>query len=320
MKCATVRILTAVPKLGWGWGVLGLGFGLLLVFLVGSTALASDSVADPASKSAPGSDSGSESGSDSPDSPGVTLGSALSSVSAAEEAFAEANRQYEAGNYRAATAAYAQVVSSGYQSPEVWLNLGNAFFRSGEKGRAIHAFESGLRLAPSDPDLRSNLELAREDITTESPAAGNTFLEWLSRTREWFPLDRSLVAVSVLWWISLFWVAGALLRRRLGLGYGWAGGILAALWGVAIIWIGVLIVSERSRPDTVVVVEAVAVRSNPDASSTVEFRLPMGTAFRAGRENPEFVEVLYSEDLQGWTERNGVASIGAWVPLPESKD
>ncbi len=320
MKGATVRILKAIPRTSWGV----VGLGLILILVAGSPSLASDPVGGPASESALGSESesasGSASGSESSASSGVTLGSALLSESAAEDAFAEGNRQYDAGDYRAATAAYAQVVASGYQSPEVWLNLGNAFFRSGEKGRAIHAFESGLRLSPSDPDLRSNLELAREDITTESPAAGNTFLEWLSRTREWFPLDRSLVAVSVLWWITLFWLAGALLRRRLGLGYGWAGGILAAFWGVAVIWIGVLIVSGRARPDTVVVAEAVAVRSNPDATATVEFRLPMGTAFRAGRESPEFVEVLYSEDLQGWTEREGVAAIGAWVPLPEAKD
>src|SRR4029077_19623718 len=49
----------------------------------------------------------------------------------------------------------------GHESGPVYFNLGNAYFRAGNPGRAILNYERARRLMPRDPDLHANLGFAR---------------------------------------------------------------------------------------------------------------------------------------------------------------
>ena len=54
------------------------------------------------------------------------------------------------------------MVRAGAASPAVYFNLGNAFFKQGQIGRAIAAYHSAQTVDPRDPDVRANLGFARE--------------------------------------------------------------------------------------------------------------------------------------------------------------
>src|SRR5206468_4104202 len=73
-------------------------------------------------------------------------------------AFDAANKLYEQGNYPAAAAAYEQLIQSGQRSETLYFNLGDAWFKAGQLGRAIAAWRQAEFLSPRDPALRFNLQ------------------------------------------------------------------------------------------------------------------------------------------------------------------
>src|SRR5208337_1300274 len=77
-------------------------------------------------------------------------------------AFDAANRLYEQGKYSEAAAAYQKLVQAGQVSAALYFNLGNACFKAGTLGRALAAYRQAEALAPRDPDLRANIQFARD--------------------------------------------------------------------------------------------------------------------------------------------------------------
>jgi len=67
----------------------------------------------------------------------------------------------EKGDYKASIKKGEDVLKAGFVSAEVHYNLGNAYLRTGQVGKAILAYRRAELLAPRDPDIRANLELAR---------------------------------------------------------------------------------------------------------------------------------------------------------------
>src|ERR1041385_7273277 len=53
--------------------------------------------------------------------------------------FEAANKLYYEANFTNAAAAYEKLIQSGQGSPALYFNLGNAWFKSGQLGRAIAA-------------------------------------------------------------------------------------------------------------------------------------------------------------------------------------
>ena len=80
---------------------------------------------------------------------------------AATEAMVTANRLYEDGQFAQAAQAYQQLADQGFADSALFFNLGNAYFKQGDYGRAILNYRRAEQLAPRDEDIAANLALAR---------------------------------------------------------------------------------------------------------------------------------------------------------------
>ena len=69
----------------------------------------------------------------------------------ADATFTRANADYAAGKFPSAIEGYESLVKSGQWNPSLFYNLGNAYFRTGDLGRAILNYERALALDPSSP-------------------------------------------------------------------------------------------------------------------------------------------------------------------------
>ena len=99
--------------------------------------------------------------------------------------FEQANRLYEQGKYGEAANAYESIVKSRGGSTALYFNLGNAYFKDGQLGRALFHYRMAERMAPRDPDIEANLRLTRERVAGASPASSSTRTSdgrWLSTT------------------------------------------------------------------------------------------------------------------------------------------
>jgi Flp pilus assembly protein TadD len=78
-----------------------------------------------------------------------------------QEILTTASQLYQAGQFAQAALAYQQLVDQGYADSALDYNLGNAYYKQGDLGRAILNFRRAAELAPRDADIAANLELAR---------------------------------------------------------------------------------------------------------------------------------------------------------------
>src|SRR5438552_13859708 len=77
--------------------------------------------------------------------------------------FAKANQEYAAGDFKAAIADYEELVRAGQDTPNVFYNLGNAYFRQNTFGHAILNYERALALEPHHPEAQANLRVASDE-------------------------------------------------------------------------------------------------------------------------------------------------------------
>jgi tetratricopeptide (TPR) repeat protein len=91
-------------------------------------------------------------------------GAAAAESGARERTFLRALELFDAakapGDYRESAALLESLLADGYQSGAVYYNLGNAYFRAGEFGRAIAAYRKAKPYRPRDPYLEANLRQA----------------------------------------------------------------------------------------------------------------------------------------------------------------
>lgn len=88
---------------------------------------------------------------------------------------AQADSTYNADEFRQAADMYLNVIQEDGPSAKLYYNLGNTYYRLGEMGNAILAYERALRLDPSDKDARNNLDFVNARIT-DRPGERGTFL------------------------------------------------------------------------------------------------------------------------------------------------
>lgn len=100
-----------------------------------------------------------------------------------------------ADGYREAARALESLLVDGYRNGAVYYNLGNAYYRAGEYGRAILNYRKAKPFRPRDPYLSANLQqalIAAPGRLSEPPRAWWTHVlfwtEWLS-----FPTKVKLV-------------------------------------------------------------------------------------------------------------------------------
>ncbi|MCM1138534.1 MAG: tetratricopeptide repeat protein [Muribaculum sp.] len=87
----------------------------------------------------------------------------------------QADSAYTADNFGEAASIYQNVIDSEGPSATLYYNLGNSYYRLGEMGKAILAYERALRLDPTYSDAKNNLEFVNSRIS-DRPGERGTFL------------------------------------------------------------------------------------------------------------------------------------------------
>lgn len=99
----------------------------------------------------------------------------------AENVSEQASKAYQDGDYRKAIqlleGEIKQLKEQGKVSPELYYNLGNAYFRANEVPEALLYYERALLYNPSDKDTKQNIEFAQTKIEDKILKADNFFLQ-----------------------------------------------------------------------------------------------------------------------------------------------
>src|SRR3954470_2052187 len=72
----------------------------------------------------------------------------------------QADKTYDSRKYGEAIQCYEKLISEGFKAHQLYFNLGNAYYRDGQIGKAIYNYELALKMEPNDEDVRINLGIA----------------------------------------------------------------------------------------------------------------------------------------------------------------
>jgi tetratricopeptide (TPR) repeat protein len=222
----------------------------------------------------------------------------------ASTAFDAANRLYDQGKYAEAASSFEQLLQSKISSPALYYNLGNAFYKSGQMGRAIAAYRAAEQITPRDPDVRANLRFARNQVQGPTLASA-AWQNWLRKMtlNEW-----TLLATGALWLLLLLL---ALLQWRPALNRSFRGGVIVL--AAAFLFFGTclaVVLAERSSTPAIVISRDAVVRASPFEGSPNTFTLHDGAEVRILDErkdqNEEWLKVSTDPRRIGWLRRDQV--------------
>src|SRR5712691_8646012 len=138
------------------------------------------------------------------------LGLLVSPVFAQSSAqFAKANQEYGAGDFKAAIEDYEAVVRSGQDTPNLFYNLGNAYFRTKDFGRAILNYERALALDPHHPEAQANLRIARDDAHALELTPGRWESLFAFANESQFA-----ITAAITFWVGIFSLTIFIFNRR----------------------------------------------------------------------------------------------------------
>src|SRR5205823_4981094 len=104
---------------------------------------------------------------------------------------------------------YESLVQSGQWNANLFYDLGNAYYRLGNFGKAILNYERALALDPRHPEADANLRLARDEAR-----ALELRKDWVERYASMATVKQYSIAAASAFWFAVFIVAHLLLSRR----------------------------------------------------------------------------------------------------------
>jgi len=225
-----------------------------------------------------------------------------------EEIFFRANQAYKGGHFQEAVDGYSKLIRFGHGQGqgELYYNLGNAYFRLHQLGRAILNYERAHLLIPRDEDLKYNLGYAREKTQDAVPKSqgfiGMTFF-WLG----------SLSLSEVFWGFGilnmLFW--GVLLIRLI-FHSEWTyylSLVLLVSWLIVCISFGLKWYQTETDDRAVILKPEVSILAGPDIRDTVLFKLHEGTTAHLERSEDGWSLIHLSEQKRGWIKKEDLERI-----------
>jgi tetratricopeptide (TPR) repeat protein len=236
----------------------------------------------------------------------------ISFASSDDELISKANQLYQSGNFDKAAQLYQQVVNDGYESPVLYYNLGNSYYRLGKIGYSILNYERASKLSPGDEDIAHNLALANSRIVDKIDTVPPFFLfKW------WESL---LAAFSISGWtytsyffyllalisIGLFFFTKTPLQQKLSL-YSAAGFILLLIFTASLL--AIRMNRELNYKNGVVIEQAVNVKLSPDDKSADAFVLHEGLKVRMEDKVNDWVRIRLRDGKVGWLPEKDLITI-----------
>lgn len=227
-------------------------------------------------------------------------------IAVAEEVilqFDQANQLYRSGEVQKAMETYEYIISSGFESPELYYNLGNVYFKLNNIPAAILNYERAKRLAPNDEDISYNLRLSTLRIVDKiDPIPQFFFVEW------WYGLINmnsadgwAVLGIGSLWGAALtgflFLIARSTSPRRITFSVALLCILLSVVSFVGVVHRAFI---EQNEQTAVIFSPSISVKSAPDEQSTDLFILHEGVKVELLDSVADWKKIRLADGKIGW--------------------
>jgi tetratricopeptide (TPR) repeat protein len=230
---------------------------------------------------------------------------AASAVQHVDSLIVQGNSYYMNKDYDMAVRCYLEVIQRGYESGDLYYNLGNVYYKSDHIANAILYYEKALLLKPGDEDIMQNLMLANARIIDKIDTIPAFFIKrWIKYIQGLLSPNHWAVLCLILFFLSLAGFTLFAISNRIQLKKaGFTAGVILIIFTIT----GLAFMQTRIRQiqqhdNAIIMVSSVNARSSPDEQSTNVFVLHEGT------------KVMLTDSVQQWKEIRIANGNKGWIP------
>jgi tetratricopeptide (TPR) repeat protein len=226
-------------------------------------------------------------------------GTSLFSINIQDSAVAAYNKK----EYKKAINYYEIILKDGLTSAALHYNLGNAYFKDNQIGKAIYNYELAKKLNPSDDDIKNNLRIANTKVTDKIDSKENFFantlktgLYGLLSTTGWAYATICCLLLASLLFI-LFSVSNHGILKRLGF---WAGSLFIIGFVFSLIVGYAALHNLNKHTQAIIIAQEVNVLPEPNATAKTKFNLHEGTKVTVLNINSDYTAIQLANGNEGF--------------------
>jgi tetratricopeptide (TPR) repeat protein len=217
--------------------------------------------------------------------------------------FKSASELYKKGQFDTAVVIYKKLQTQGYESAQLFYNLGNAYYKQKMLPEAILNYERAKKLAPLDEDIDFNLQLAQSMVVDKINLLPEFFLKtWIRSITGIFDPDSwgilsiiMFILALVLTLIYLFTLKQTVKRVTFWLVCSFlVVSLLSALLGFS----QKEVINDKTK--AIVMQASVTLKSSPDEKGTDLFVIHEGLKVTITDEVGEWREIRIADGNKGW--------------------
>ena len=219
-----------------------------------------------------------------------------------DDLFNKGNEAMVAEDYSEAIKIYESILNIGYESSELYYNLGNGYFRLELIGNSIWAYMNALDMAPRDRDIIYNISIVKMR-TIDRIEMPETFIflkiyraiKLFFTVYEWFLLGGILLISYSLWYIGI----------KFGFIRGKASKVISSLL-ISLVMIVHIIAMDSylekyKRKTAVVISNGIDAYSGPFyGNNSLVFQINEGSLVDVLNEQKDWAEVVLVDGKKGW--------------------
>ena len=227
----------------------------------------------------------------------------LTTVSFSNDLLKKAETAYEKREYKKAVEAYEELLKDGYTSYKLYYNLGNAYYRNHQLGKAIYNYERAKKLDHNDEDVKNNLTLAYTKTIDKIEVKENFFISavktnvlssFTTTTWAWMTIGASVLFFLFLY---LFLAGPNVFVKRTS----FFVSIVVLIGFFIIYFLGNSAKNAKEQNNFAIITAAeTKVFTEPTATSASKFGLHEGTRVRIVELNADWVLIKLENGNEGW--------------------
>lgn len=220
--------------------------------------------------------------------------------------FYQANINYQEGSFEAAIKDYNRLIGMGWESGNLYYNLGNSYFKEGKLGLAVLSYDKAKSFIPNDSDLKSNYDYVLQRLKLEPRPFGG----WIERIVyvlfQGMTIDNLTVFLSILYMALIVLLISGLFSPRLKRYTGLASFVFVALFVLSAYALQMKI--NYLHKFAVVTVSQADARFEPLDNATVYFSLPEGSKVEVVEKAGDWCKIRRFDNKLAWIKQDVLAN------------
>jgi tetratricopeptide (TPR) repeat protein len=234
------------------------------------------------------------------------LGSAIISNAQPENLLKEANQLYASNEFAKAQKIYENIVGQGFESAELYFNLGNTCYKNQELTKAILYFEKARLLAPNDEEIQFNLDLVNQFVVDKIESLPRPFfLKWGQSILNLFTANGwaflSILTFILMLSLAAFYIFSRNLSvRKISFTIGLFFLFISPL---SFVLAGKQKLKLTHRNHAIIFSTTVTVKSSPSESGTDLFVIHEGLKVEIKEELGDWADIKLEDGNTGWVKK-----------------